>query len=163
MRRLLTLLTAITLLSLSATYAQSDDSPKSSKYSGKYLLPSFKKGWDFQHYKDWVVSNIVYPQEAIDAGIEGRVVVAFIIEESGRVVNAVAMQSPNEILSNELIRVVKSGKWYSSAKEWDAKSQRYKSTKMRSVIPITFSLPLKKSESNEFLTYEMLQSGFSEN
>lgn len=55
--------------------------------------------------------NLRYPQEAIDNEIQGAVVVQFIVDKEGNVSDVEAISGPNELRS-EAIRVIrKSGKW----------------------------------------------------
>jgi periplasmic protein TonB len=55
--------------------------------------------------------NLHYPQEAQDQGIQGFVVVQFIVDKEGNVSNVEAVSGPEELRA-EAIRVIKkSGKW----------------------------------------------------
>ncbi len=126
----------------------------------EYLLPKFKKEWFFQKYRDWVIDNIVYPQSCIDERIEGRVVVNFVIDADGMIRIAEASQTPDKRLSDELIRVLKSEKWYAPAKKWDPLRKKYNAIPMRSMIPINFNLPPKQKVNNDHLRYEMMERDF---
>ena len=46
-------------------------------------MPEYPGGFDAMF--DFINANLVYPQEAIDAGIEGRVFVGFVVEKDGSV------------------------------------------------------------------------------
>ncbi len=126
----------------------------------EYLLPRFKKDWYFQRYRNWVIDNIVYPQDCIDEGIEGRVVVVFVIDVDGVIRTAEVAQTPDKRLSDELIRVVKSEKWHMPARQWNAEKNAYVPVQMRSIIPITFNLPQEKHSNNSHLSFDMMQSEF---
>ena len=55
--------------------------------------------------------NLRYPQEAIDNEVQGAVVVQFIVDREGNVSDVEAISGPNELRS-EAVRVIKkSGKW----------------------------------------------------
>jgi periplasmic protein TonB len=55
--------------------------------------------------------NLRYPQEAIDNEVQGAVVVQFIVDKEGNVSDVEAISGPNELRS-EAVRVIKkSGKW----------------------------------------------------
>jgi protein TonB len=56
---------------------------------------------------EYLLKNIIYPQQAREAGIEGRVIVNFIINKNGSISDIAITRSPSKILSNEVIRVVK--------------------------------------------------------
>lgn len=60
----------------------------------------------------FITENTVYPKEAAEAGIQGRVIVRFVIDPEGRVVNPEILDSVHELLDAEAIRVVSSmPKW----------------------------------------------------
>lgn len=126
----------------------------------EFLLPKFRKDWYFQRYRDWVIDNITYPESCIDEGIEGRVVVVFVIDADGMIRIAEAVQTPDKRLSDELIRVIKSEKWYRSAMKWNPERNKYEAVPMRSMIPLNFSIPPKKKGNNDYLRYEMMESDF---
>jgi protein TonB len=55
--------------------------------------------------------NLHYPQNAIDNGVQGFVVVQFIVDKEGNVSDVVAVSGPDELRA-EAVRVIKkSGKW----------------------------------------------------
>lgn len=62
-------------------------------------------GGDVAIFK-FIKENIVYPEEAVKAGIEGRVVVKVLVEEDGTVSNAVVVRSKHPALDREALRVV---------------------------------------------------------
>ena len=61
----------------------------------------------------FLANEIHYPEEAVKKGIEGRVIVRFIVEPDGTVGNAEIVNPGSPILEEEALRVVKqtSGKW----------------------------------------------------
>ncbi|MFY0644277.1 MAG: energy transducer TonB [Bacteroidia bacterium] len=80
--------------------------------------------------------NIVYPQMAIDAELEGQVVVQFVIDEKGRCTDFKILSPRKGFgLEEAAIDVLKltSGKWKPA-------KQRDHAVKMRFLMPVTFSL-----------------------
>jgi protein TonB len=62
-------------------------------------------------WQRFLYKNIRYPQEAVDQGIQGFVVVQFIVDKEGNVSNVEAVSGPQELRA-EAVRVIKkSGKW----------------------------------------------------
>jgi len=62
-------------------------------------------------WQRYLNKNFRYPQEAMDNGIQGKVMVQFIVDREGNVSNVEAVSGPNE-LKEEAVRVIKkSGKW----------------------------------------------------
>ena len=74
-------------------------------------MPSFQGG-DLNTFRAWVQQNVRFPQIALENGIQGRVVLSFVIEKDGRLTNIQVLQTPDRSLSEEAVRVLsKSPKW----------------------------------------------------
>ena len=77
--------------------------------------------------------NVCYPEEAYKAGIQGRVVVSFIIEPDGSISNVQVVQGVNDSLDAEAVRVVRTmPKWTPGMEGGEAVRVKYN-------LPITFS------------------------
>ncbi|THU41236.1 TonB family protein [Niastella caeni] len=78
--------------------------------------------------------NLHYPQAAIDQGVQGFVVVQFVVDKDGNVSNVEAVSGPEELRA-EAIRVIKkSGKWTPAVQN----GRQVKSYKKQ---PLGFQLP----------------------
>lgn len=74
-------------------------------------MPSFEGG-DISVFKNWVIKRFRYPDAALSAGMEGKVVVEFIIEKDGTLNCINVVQSTDPVFSDEVKRVVAmSPKW----------------------------------------------------
>lgn len=74
-------------------------------------MPMFQNG-GIEEFRKWGMQNVKYPQMALENGIQGRVVVTFVVEKDGSVTPGEILQSPDQSLSDEVIRVLKSSpKW----------------------------------------------------
>ena len=75
--------------------------------------PVFKMGNDAMDFSQWVVRNLIYPEEAKQVGAHGRVIVQFTIKADGQVADVkVQRSSGNAALDAEAVRVVSlSPKW----------------------------------------------------
>lgn len=95
-------------------------------------LPEFPGGDEalFKYLSD----NLIYPDRAREAGIEGRVMVGFVVEPDGRISNVKVIRSKAAALDDEAIRVVK------AMPKWKAGKQRGKAVRVQYQIPITFTL-----------------------
>lgn len=96
-------------------------------------MPRFKGG-DLTDFRSWVISQIEYPQEAAEAEINGVVGFTFIIEKDGSVTNIKILKSPHELLSNEVIRILK------KAPKWTPGRQRGRVVRVRYSLPIPFKI-----------------------
>ncbi|MBQ0025241.1 MAG: TonB family protein, partial [Bacteroidales bacterium] len=73
--------------------------------------PSFMGG-NLSTFSSWVISNLNYPAIAKENGIQGRVILKFIVEKDGRVSNVKVYRSVDPSLDKEAVRVVSgSPKW----------------------------------------------------
>ncbi len=101
-------------------------------------MPLFQ-GKDLNTFRSWLQSQIRYPAEALKRGIEGRVVLSFIVERDGSVSTIELLQSPDRILSEEARRVV------SSSPKWTPGRQRGHLVRVRYTLPVDFSIPKKET------------------
>lgn len=83
----------------------------------------------------YIVNNIVYPEDAVDNGVEGTVFVMFTIDENGKVGNAKTSGSAFGYgLEDEAVRVVK------SMSAWTPGMNKGKKVNAWYTLPITFKL-----------------------
>lgn len=70
---------------------------------------------DKKDFLKWANTELVYPAAAKDAGKYGKVTVTFKLESDGSVSDISVKESPDDVLSSEVLRVTgKSPKWYKS-------------------------------------------------
>ena len=84
--------------------------------------------------KEWVYKYIKYPEAAIRDGVQGRVMVDFIIDKDGKVTDVRVLRSVSEELDAEAVKVV------SASHKW--KPGRMNGNKVRTsmTIPVEFRL-----------------------
>lgn len=88
-------------------------------------------------------NNVSYPKSASDAGIEGRVIVSFIVETDGSVSNIAVVRSVDPALDVEAIEAVKKmPKWIPGKTEGETVRVSY-------TLPILFRLPEAKQEASK--------------
>lgn len=80
--------------------------------------PTFLRGDQRQFLDKWVYDYIKYPQSAMNAGIQGRVIVEFIVEKNGEISSVEVVKPVDDALDAEAIKVVKaSPKWKPGIKD----------------------------------------------
>ena len=84
--------------------------------------------------------TLKYPKDCEAAGIEGRVVMRFVINEDGTISNMEPLNSPDERLTAEAKRVI------NLMPKWTPAIDKGKKVKMRYSLPITFRLPDGKNK-----------------
>lgn len=116
------LLTWIMSLILSSTFAQNVDAPeKIAEYPGGICA-----------LMTFLQNTLKYPKACEMAGIEGQVVLSFVINKDGTISNLETLRSPDERLTAEAKRVVK------LMPKWTPAMDKGKKVKMRYTLPITF-------------------------
>lgn len=92
-----------------------------------------------QVLKTWLGENLTYPSEAVKQGIQGTVIVEFIVYADGSIDDVRAIRKVHESLDNEAIRVVKlMPKWIPGTNENDVAVATYFQ------LPVQFKLEKQK-------------------
>ena len=94
-------------------------------------MPSFQGG-DLNTFRNWVQSNVRFPQIALENGIQGRVTLTFVIEKDGRLTNIQVLQTPDRSLSEEAVRVL------SKSPKWTPGKQRNQTVRVKYTLPVDF-------------------------
>ena len=95
-------------------------------------MPSFPGG--MEALMKFISENVKYPKEAEEKGLQGRVVVRYIIEKDGSISEVEIAKSVNEYLDAEAIRVV------NAMPKWIPGKQKGENVRVKFTIPITFRL-----------------------
>lgn len=82
----------------------------------------------------WLSKNIRYPRQAQEKGIQGVVVVQFVVNKDGSIVDTRVLRSPDPSLSREAERVVR------AMPLWIPATQNRKPVRSRFNLPIAFNL-----------------------
>lgn len=82
----------------------------------------------------YLQQNIKYPKECREKGIQGRVIVQFVVNTDGSIVDLNVIKPINPELDKEVIRVV------SEMPKWIPGRQRGKPVRVRFTLPVTFKL-----------------------
>ena len=101
-------------------------------------MPKFNGG-NIEVFRKWVQDRVRRPSELKKEDVAGRVVVSFVVECDGSISNVQILQSPHQLLSDEVVRVVKSSaKWTPGRHEGVLKRVRYN-------MPVDFRFTKLKS------------------
>ena len=100
-------------------------------------MPTFQGG-GLPEFRNWVQSNVKYPQIALENGIQGNVVVQFVVGPDGKMTNFKVLQSPDKTLSDATIDVLK--KANELKKGWKPGKQRGKAVKVSFTLPVKFAI-----------------------
>ena len=78
--------------------------------------------------------NIKYPTIAQENGVQGRVIVQFVVNQDGSIVDPVVVRSVDPYLDKEALRVIK------TMPKWKPGKQRGKAVRVKYTVPVTFKL-----------------------
>ena len=110
-------------------------------YSDVEVKPMFLNSSDPRTFMErWVYQYLKYPQYAIDNGIQGRVMVDFIIDEKGEVRDVKVSRGVHQSLDDEAVRVV------SASPKWRPGRHRGKKAKVALTVAVDFKLTKEKGK-----------------
>lgn len=95
-------------------------------------MPEFPGG--MEKLMEYLSKNIKYPAIAQENNIQGRVIVEFVVNKDGSIVEPKVMRSVDNSLDNEAMRVIK------SMPKWSPGKQRGKAVRVRYTVPVLFRL-----------------------
>ena len=97
-------------------------------------MPEFQGSSDIMVFRNWVTEHLEYPKEAVEKKLEGRVIVSFIVTETGNVSDVNVERGADSILDREACRVI------ASSPNWKPGRQRGVNVNVAMTIPISFAL-----------------------
>jgi len=103
-------------------------------YTAVDVMPVFQDDTTHHALMQWVGSNLNYPREAAMKGIQGRVIVKFIIDENGNVTDPEIAQGVDSLLDQAALDVV------SRCPQWSPGLMDGKPVKVSFSLPVNFAL-----------------------
>lgn len=94
--------------------------------------PSFPGGQ--KAMMEYLMKNVKYPASCQEAGIQGRVIVSFVVNKDGSIVNVEVIRGVHEKLDAEAVRVVK------SMPTWSPGEQQGRKVRSKFQLPVFFRL-----------------------
>ena len=95
-------------------------------------LPEYPGG--MQELMKYLQKEMKYPKEAQDKGIQGRVIVQFVVNKDGSICEANVVKSVDPLLDAEALRVI------NAMPHWTPGKQRGQAVNVRFTLPLTFRL-----------------------
>ena len=95
-------------------------------------MPEFPGG--MPELMKFLQENVKYPEEAMKNGIQGRVLIQFIVEKDGSISEAKVIKKVNELLDAEALRVI------GEMPKWTPGKQKGQEVRVKFVLPVTFRL-----------------------
>ncbi len=83
-------------------------------------------------FRRWMAQNVHYPEALLEAGIQGKVYLQFVIEKDGSITNVQVLRSVDPLLDKEAVRVLE------SSPKWNPGKQQGITVRVRYTFPIAF-------------------------
>ena len=101
------------------------EEPAGFSYNGRTGVDAFRM---------WVSDNMNYPVAAVENNIQGRVIMSFVVNTDGRVVNVRVLRGVDPLVDREAIRVIE------SSPRWTPGRQRNQPVRVAYTLPVIFQL-----------------------
>ena len=131
MKKLLFVL-MLAFTALTTVGAQQSEKPHGKVYDIVEVMPQFPGGQG--ELMKYLRNKVKYPAEAQKNKIEGRVIVTFVVNKKGRIIDPTVERSAHPLLDAEALRVIKRmPKWKPGRLNGEPVNVKYR-------LPITFKL-----------------------
>jgi len=110
-----------------------DEYVKEEVYTFVQTMPEFPVGGE-SGLLNYLGENLRYPDIAKDAGLEGMVVVAFVVENDGSISNVQVVRGIADLLDKEALRVI------NNMPSWKPGEQNGQKVRVSYTVPIRFKL-----------------------
>ncbi|MBN1115771.1 MAG: energy transducer TonB [Bacteroidales bacterium] len=114
-------------------YEPEDDAVEESIFVIVEKMPTYRNGTE-ANFQKHVQQLVKYPAIAQQENIQGQVIVQFVVDENGKLVEPKIVRSAHETLSNAVLEALK------KTSDWKAGEQRGRKVKVAFTIPIFFKL-----------------------
>ena len=95
-------------------------------------MPEFPGG--MQECMKWLGKNIKYPTESIEKGVQGRVIIQFVVEKDGSITDAKVVRGVDPLLDAEALRVI------NQSPKWKPGKQKGEAVRVKYTLPVAFRL-----------------------
>ncbi|MBK8808415.1 MAG: TonB family protein [Bacteroidales bacterium] len=95
-------------------------------------MPEFPGG--ITAMRKFIAENLEYPEIAREMGVQGKVIVQFVVDKTGKVTNAVVARGIDPSLDKAALKVV------NSMPSWKAGKQRGEPVRVKYTLPVSFVL-----------------------
>jgi TonB family protein len=112
--------------------------PANEVYTVVEKQPSYPGGTD--GYRDFLLANIKYPEEAVKKGVTGTVYVTFVVQKDGSIANVKVLRGIGTGCDEEAVRVVR------LMPKWNPGEQKGKPVDVQYNLPIKFILDCNKKD-----------------
>jgi len=102
-------------------------------------MPTFQ-GKKSAHFRNFVMENLKYPEEAVKNKLSGEVYVSFTIDKKGNLVDAEVITRAHQVLDTEALRVT------NLSPKWKPGENQGEKVNVRFTFPVVFALQNKENK-----------------
>jgi protein TonB len=97
------------------------------------IMPTFQ-GKNGRYFRNYVASEVKFPASAIETGVSGTVFASFVIDENGKVVDAIITRQVHPVIDNAVLKVIE------NSPEWEPGINNGEYVRVKYAIAIAFKL-----------------------
>lgn len=98
----------------------------------------------------FLAKNVKYPMESQQAGVQGKVIVQFVVEKDGSIANPKVVRNLDPNLDGEAIRVI------SIMPKWKPGMQKGQPVRVKYTVPVTFKLDGKTDSNSQMINLDSI-------
>ena len=130
--KIILLLATLFFFCATTVFAQNANEDTNKAYEVVDEMPSFTGGQNA--LMQFLANNVKYPTVAFENGVQGRVLVGFIVDRDGSLSNVKVERSVDPSLDKEAVRVVK------AMPKWQPGKQKGSAIRVKFTVPIVFRM-----------------------
>jgi protein TonB len=92
------------------------------------------QGGSIESFRNWVAEHLKFPESAQEMGLEGKVIVQFVVNSKGLVERVAVMRGVDPVLDEAVVKTIQ------GSPKWTPGKQGGKAVKQQFVIPVNFKL-----------------------
>lgn len=96
------------------------------------VMPSFPGGQ--KEFNSFLARNLKYPPPLQEIGVEGRVIIQFVVDKDGSITNAEVVRGVHPLIDKEALRVI------NMMPKWSPGMQNHKPVRVKYTVPVAFKL-----------------------
>ncbi|WP_291528365.1 M56 family metallopeptidase [Bacteroides sp. UBA939] len=118
------------------------NNPDDPIYEVTEVMPEYPEG-GMSGFMKFLSKNIIYPEDAKKNGIQGRVMLQFVVNVDGSISNTKLLRGVHPSLDNEAIRVI------GTMPNWKPGIHKGKAVRVKYTVPVMFRLSEKNKEEKQ--------------
>lgn len=116
-----------------------DSAANSAAVAPRQVMPGFMDG-GIEDFRTWIGRQVAYSEEMYRLKLEGRVTVVFVVGRDGSIRITDVLESPDLLLTNEVVRVLRTSPRWTPGLLFNEKTQAMDTIPVQFILPVDFNL-----------------------